>query len=149
MFDCGVGGTSGRFALLHHTFLPSQTGNNHWDLMFDQPDGLLTFRLLALPVPSDPRQGHRVTAVRLPTHRRKYLEYEGPLSGQRGHVQRVAGGTYHAKKQDLPHQPHVSWQVDLRSPQLDATLILPVVSIHQTCLVTAHQWCWHDGTMED
>jgi len=30
----------------------------------------------------------------LPDHRNAYLEYEGPISGDRGHVSRVETGTY-------------------------------------------------------
>lgn len=33
-------------------------------------------------------------AERLADHRRVYLEYEGPLSGDRGEVRRVASGTF-------------------------------------------------------
>ena len=35
-----------------------------------------------------------VVAMRLSDHRRDYLELEGPLSGDRGTVMRVAAGTY-------------------------------------------------------
>jgi hypothetical protein len=37
--------------------------------------------------------GAMVPAVRLPDHRRVYLEYEGEISGDRGHVTRVDEGT--------------------------------------------------------
>lgn len=43
---------------------------------------------LAQPLPLE------CSAERLPDHRAAYLEYEGPISGDRGHVDRVASGSY-------------------------------------------------------
>lgn len=36
----------------------------------------------------------------LAEHRRAYLEYEGPVSGNRGAVRRVAGGSYKVLQND-------------------------------------------------
>ena len=74
-----------RFVILHHT----QVASPHFDLMLEmEPDALLTtFRCPAWPpTPGDNWE-------ELPEHRRIYLDYEGPVSGGRGHVQRVAAGT--------------------------------------------------------
>lgn len=72
------------YVVLHHT----GHGPAHFDLMVErEPAGpLLTWRLEWWPA-----QG-RVPADPLPAHRRDYLEYEGPISGERGEVRRVASG---------------------------------------------------------
>ncbi|MEQ8845826.1 MAG: hypothetical protein RIB58_13335 [Phycisphaerales bacterium] len=73
--------------LLRHD-LPD--GSHHFDWLIDR-DGqgpLLTFRLDA-----DLRTGPpSFEAVLLPDHRRRYLDYEGPVSGGRGSVQRLWRG---------------------------------------------------------
>lgn len=94
-----------RTVLLRHD-LPHDHphGSHHFDWLFEpantpttppptsaDPDArvLLTFRLSA---PPDTALGSTLAATRLPPHRRLYLDYEGPISGGRGHVQRVASG---------------------------------------------------------
>lgn len=89
------------------------TVDSHWDLMFEQTGYLFTLRLDCLPVwdntvedaahPGKGGEGRSFTtstrgftlaARRLPNHRKKYLNYEGPISGNRGHVSRVSAGTF-------------------------------------------------------
>lgn len=74
-----------RFVVLHHTGVPDP----HFDLMLETTPGspLATWRCRHWPID---RPG---ALVRLPDHRRQYLEYEGPVSGGRGEVRRVATGT--------------------------------------------------------
>jgi hypothetical protein len=43
---------------------------------------------------SKPQSGEMVWASKLADHRIAYLEYEGPISGNRGDVQRVDEGEY-------------------------------------------------------
>lgn len=70
--------------MLHHT----GHGEPHFDLLVESPAGpLVTLRLPAWPVCS------RLTFERLPDHRAIYLDYEGPISGNRGEVRRVEAGT--------------------------------------------------------
>jgi hypothetical protein len=74
-----------RFVILHHTGIESP----HFDFMFEmEPDALLTtFRCpFWPPVPGEIWE-------ELPEHRRAYLDYEGPVSGDRGHVRRIDAGT--------------------------------------------------------
>ena len=54
----------------------------HWDLMFEDGEGLATWSLRDSPDGRD-----SIRAVRLDSHRRVYLTYEGPISGERGSVQ--------------------------------------------------------------
>ena len=75
----------------------------HWDFMLEHGPALKTWSLevlppawkaaLALPAGS-PSTVQTVQAVKLPDHRPVYLDYEGPVSGNRGHVTRCDGGTY-------------------------------------------------------
>ena len=67
-------------------------GAAHIDLLLERDDGpLVTFRA---PVSVTLLLGDGVAAAfeaeRLPDHRRVYLEYEGPVSSNRGTVRRVA-----------------------------------------------------------
>jgi hypothetical protein len=61
----------------------------HWDLMLERGEALRTWRLAQAPAP-----GVAIAAEALPDHRRKYLDYEGPVSGDRGTVVRWDAGTY-------------------------------------------------------
>jgi hypothetical protein len=76
-----------RYVILHHTGIPQP----HYDLMLETSPGspLATFRLPIWPLTKP------AGVTPLGDHRREYLEYEGPLSNDRGRVRRVAGGTYH------------------------------------------------------
>jgi hypothetical protein len=73
-----------RFVVLEHDhpFL-------HWDLMLEAGDSLRTWRLAAPPGP-----GVVTEATPLGDHRRLYLDYEGPVSGDRGRVSRWDRGTF-------------------------------------------------------
>ena len=75
-----------RHVVLHH----SGFGQPHFDLMFEtSPDSLLaTWRSDRWPIDKD-AQLHPAG-----DHRRAYLDYEGPVSGDRGVVRRIAAGTH-------------------------------------------------------
>jgi hypothetical protein len=75
-----------RYVVLYH----DGVADPHYDLMFEVAEGgaLSTFRSSAWPIVK-PTQ-----LVKLDDHRREYLDYEGPISGDRGFVRRVQGGTY-------------------------------------------------------
>jgi hypothetical protein len=63
----------------------------HWDLLLELDDEspLATWRIL-----DDPGQGTQWRAESLPAHRRVYLDYEGPVGGDRGTVTRWDTGGY-------------------------------------------------------
>lgn len=61
----------------------------HWDLMLEAGEVLRTWRLSAPPVMSQ-----AVSATKSFDHRRQYLDYEGPVSGDRGLVKRWDAGTF-------------------------------------------------------
>ena len=90
-----------RFVLLRHECPPSFGKPSHWDLMFERGEVLETWQLTDLPASWARQLGLAlseasdvVPAIRLPDHRIAYLDYEGPLSGDRGSVHQCDGGSY-------------------------------------------------------
>jgi hypothetical protein len=61
----------------------------HWDLMLESGDVLRTWRLSEPPQPLK-----ELAATSTFDHRRIYLDYEGPVSGNRGQVARWDYGTF-------------------------------------------------------
>lgn len=112
-----------RFVLLYHDCPPHFERPSHWDLMLEAGATLRTWGLRRLP--SDWRVSQEQTAAmyadcppigeensvraeRLGDHRLDYLDKEGPLSGDRGHVRRVERGTYESEAESPGR-----WQVTL------------------------------------
>jgi len=73
-----------RYVILEHDH-----PRRHWDLMLEAGEALLTWRLEAWP-----KDGVRIRAEPIGDHRTAYLDYEGPVSGNRGRVQRRDEGVY-------------------------------------------------------
>jgi hypothetical protein len=73
-----------RFAILEHDY-PTL----HWDFLLEESETLLTWRLSA-----PPDSGAVMEALQTFNHRRLYLDYEGPVSGDRGNVVRWDGGIF-------------------------------------------------------
>ncbi len=78
-----------RFVILFH-----QTGTNlgrpsHWDFLLEDGPTLMAWALSA-----EPTACRSIEALALPAHRRHYLDYEGPLSADRGTVRRWDLGTF-------------------------------------------------------
>ena len=70
-----------RYVILRHDLPPEHARDSHWDLMLERPTTLQTWCLA-----DEPRVGEAKSATELPAHRLAYLDYEGPVSGNRGHV---------------------------------------------------------------
>jgi hypothetical protein len=98
-----------RYAVLVHDF-PSL----HWDLFLEEKETLRSWRLL-----EEPQPGRVVRVEALPPHRKLYLDYEGPVSGDRGSVARQDAGTYEL----LEETPHML-RVALRDGALAGTVVL-------------------------
>lgn len=92
------------FVILAH----SGHGPPHYDLMLRGGQGLATWRVAVNP--ADLTEGQATEAEPLSDHRLVYLTYEGPVSGDRGHVRRIAEGTYRS----LVHAAD-RWQVALQA----------------------------------
>jgi hypothetical protein len=73
-----------RFVLLEHDH-----PHPHLDLMFEVGDVLWTWQLFSFPL-----AGASGEARRIFDHRPVYLDYEGPISGNRGRVRRLERGSY-------------------------------------------------------
>lgn len=74
-----------RFVVLRH----NAPRGLHWDLMLEAAGALRTWALSA-----EPRCGATVAAEVLADHRLAYLDYEGPVAGDRGTVRRFDAGDY-------------------------------------------------------
>jgi hypothetical protein len=98
-----------RFVLLYHECPPSYERPSHWDFMLESGDALRTWALPQLPQAWHKAHATTTTlqevcppllhenvvpADQLADHRLAYLDQEGPLSGERGHVQRIDAGTF-------------------------------------------------------
>lgn len=68
----------------------------HWDLLVEIPgqERLATWQLSENPAETD----GPIAARRIADHRRIYLEYEGPLTGDRGWVRRIDRGEAHVRQ---------------------------------------------------
>jgi hypothetical protein len=73
-----------RFVILEHDH-----PELHWDFMLEVDGGLRTWRLT-----TEPCAGEATYATPLSDHRLAYLDYEGPVSGNRGKVCRWDRGEY-------------------------------------------------------
>jgi hypothetical protein len=92
-----------RFVLLEHTW-----NGVHWDFMLEVGEVLRTWAIDSPIV-----LGESLKARALNDHRKFYLDYEGPISGDRGSVRRVDTGTFRVLIWD---QDHV--RVEVRGSQL-------------------------------
>jgi hypothetical protein len=81
-----------RYVVLRHERIPQP----HYDLMFETAPGstLATWRSADWPITPT------TVFVPLSDHRHEYLEYEGPVSNNRGHVRRVAAGSHVVEQND-------------------------------------------------
>ncbi len=73
-----------RFAILEHDH-----PELHWDLLLEHGPACRTWRLSA-----PPGTAGDILAKELPDHRLVYLDYEGPVSGNRGTVARRDAGRF-------------------------------------------------------
>jgi hypothetical protein len=78
-----------RYVILLHECPPSFARRTHYDLMLASGGSLRTWAL-----PGVPQAGETIEAESLAEHRLAYLEYEGPLSGDRGAVTRYDRGIF-------------------------------------------------------
>ncbi len=79
-----------QFVLLDH-----ETDPHHVDLMLERSDVLWTWSFYDLPLP-DSFDG--LFLERIQDHRKRYLDYEGPISEGRGTVTRIDRGSYNLTK---------------------------------------------------
>lgn len=105
--------TMPQFVLLHHRLPPDSDRPDHFDLMLEDGDSLLTWAVADFP------HERSQLAEELPRHRMAYLTYEGPVSKNRGQVKRVAAGSF-----EWLQRADGEWIVELNSPALSGKLHL-------------------------
>ncbi len=79
-----------RFVVLRH----EGPQGLHWDFLLETGDVLRSWAL-----PQAPEPGVETACQSLPDHRLAYLDYQGPVSGERGTVTRWDRGTYTIERQ--------------------------------------------------
>ncbi len=102
-----------RYVVLHHRGIT----HPHYDLMVEMSggSGLATWRCPQWP----PRPGDSFTPLGI--HRREYLTFEGPVSGDRGEVNRIAEGDCAITSDNRSHMTVVfSKDFQLQLPKVDA-----------------------------
>ena len=102
-----------RFVLLFHECPGDRPRPTHCDLMLEEGDVLKTWSLAMLPqgwnaVGESKRfpviaASNTVGAEQLADHRPAYLDYEGPVSGDRGSVRRLDAGTLVCRQEPLSY----------------------------------------------
>jgi hypothetical protein len=103
-----------RFVVLDHETPPDDGRGPHFDLMLEAKGSLRTFAL-----PHWPATGETVSCQQLADHRLAYLDYEGPISGSRGHVTRHEAGEY-----EIVKETSETLVLELRGQRLHGTLTL-------------------------
>jgi hypothetical protein len=112
----------------------------HWDLMLHRPvEGagpndrvLATWQLTVEPVAENLTTP--IVATAIPDHRRIYLEYEGPISNDRGRCEIVDRGQY-----ELIEYRADLWRVRLMGQRLVGTFELKKNMIDESW--TLAKWC--------
>lgn len=102
-----------RFVILEHTW-----NGVHWDIMLEAGENLRTW---ACDAPISP--GWAIPARGLADHRMIYLDYEGPISANRGEVKQWDCGSYLVKEWS-----ETFVRVELRGRQLFGLLELRAVA---------------------
>jgi len=98
------------FAVLCHELADSL----HWDLLLEVGEVLATWQFPRNPCSDTSSEAIRVR--RIQDHRKAYLDYQGPISGNRGQVSRIDRGTY-----VLMEQKSDQWTICLNGKQLRGT----------------------------
>jgi hypothetical protein len=107
-----------RYVILKHDI----SGGSHFDFMLETGGALKTWSL-----PHAPEPGGEMEVKALGDHRLAYLEYEGPLTGDRGWVARWDRGTYEVEQQSAS-----AWTVRLSGEKLSGRVLLRQISDTQT-----------------
>jgi hypothetical protein len=84
-----------RFVVLLHETPPGYDRPTHWDLMLERDGALRTWALKR-----EPCDEKWIDAEALPDHRLAYLDYQGPVSQDRGAVTRWDEGVYTVLAED-------------------------------------------------
>lgn len=100
-----------RFVILCHS---GGAKGVHFDFMLEAGDALKTWAM-AQP----PAAGVEIDCDELPDHRTAYLDYEGPVSGERGFVAQWDHGVYTGGQQN-----DAQWVVELAGNRITGRVVL-------------------------
>ena len=119
-----------QFVLLRHDCPPSYGKPSHWDFMLEWGEVLRTWELRSLPLRwaesfNEDARDEQVPARLLSDHRLAYLDFEGPLSGNRGAVRRCDRGQY-----ELIEKNSTQLRVELHGQLLRGTICLQPQSLN-------------------
>lgn len=129
-----------RFVILEHDH-PTL----HWDLLLDNGEQRVpTWRLRQAPSEQPQLEAgmrfaakaanmEKIDAVKLPDHRRMYLDYEGPVSGDRGQVTRWDAGQY----------IEIGRQEDVRELRLEGVRLRGFAMLVRTATPAPDNWLFH------
>ena len=126
-----------RFVLLRHHCPADSEILSHWDFMLEREKFLWTWQLQELPklwwialggVTSNfaEQATGAICAIRLMDHRLAYLDYEGPISRNRGTVTRCDEGTY-----SMVSQTKERLEIQLAGNQLQSRVVLEPDTSHK------------------
>ena len=113
-----------RYVVLRHDPPNENAGDVHWDFMIETGAALRTWALAV-----EPAAEKAIPAKALADHRLVYLDYEGPISGDRGTVSKWDAGSF----ETLAEGP-TELQLRLSGGRLSGT-----VNISQNAAET-HRW---------
>ena len=133
-----------RFVLLYHDWPSHDERPSHCDLMLEAGGVLRTWSLTLLPrdwagttesaVAPEFAATNTVPAEQLADHRLEYLDYEGPVSGDRGSVRRLDAGTFASR-----HESPDCWEVTLDGRAIRGDVSLQRKSSAETQLQLGYQ----------
>jgi hypothetical protein len=103
-----------RFVLLRHELPEASVRASHYDLMLERASDLFTVELHDALQPGLPQTGRELSP-----HRKAYLDYEGPLSQDRGEVRAVDRGTL-----TIVHWTEAKFEGELKGQTLRGRLTL-------------------------
>jgi hypothetical protein len=109
-----------RYVILQHELAEGR----HWDFLVESGEKLKSWALAAPPA-----VGEAVDCDTLPDHRPMYLDYEGPISGDRGNVIRWDRGECRVARCD-----DAQWELALEGAKLRGTAII------SRCEETPSRW---------
>ncbi|MCB9853118.1 MAG: hypothetical protein H6819_08480 [Phycisphaerales bacterium] len=89
--------SSRRFVVLFHAH---PTEGDHYDLLIETDAALASWRVLDRPESATTNRS--IACIQIPDHRREYLDYEGPVSGDRGDVKQHDAGHCATSPLDAP-----------------------------------------------
>ncbi len=101
-----------RFVVLEH----ANHDGRHFDLLIETDGRLASWK--SGPPPEEAAD-HSLSCARIADHRMIYLDYEGPISGDRGHVRRHDAGVC-----VIEHVAPNSWQVRFEGQRLAGRFVL-------------------------